>query len=413
VIRHVGLAGEALGQAVATIRGNPLRAVLASLAMATAVGTMALVVSGLAGLVEYARVTGARAFGADTFVVVKIASGGLNRRDLADRLARNPDIRSSDVRFLERYAADRVRYAPVVQRGGDVSAGGRRFENAAISGTTAALYDIRDLGLARGRFISTGEQDRAALVAVIGADVADALFPGTDPLGRRIRIGGRGFEVIGLQARQGSAGGVSLDRYAWIPLSAHERIYGAPETLQVFSRSPTPGQTLAAEDRAHATMRARRHQRPGQPDLFDIITPEAARGFVGELANRVSSAAVPISIMALLAAVVVVTNTTLVSVAQRTREIGVRRAVGASRREVVLETLAESTLIGLGGGLLGLAGAWALSALVTRVSGIDVGLAAGTAVASLAAAVLSGLAAGWYPARRAASIDIITAIRQD
>jgi putative ABC transport system permease protein len=149
------------------------------------------------------------------------------------------------------------------------------------------------------------------------------------------------------------------------------------------------------------------------PDTFDIITPEAARGFVGELATRVSSAAVPISVMALLAAVVVVTNTTLVSVAQRTREIGVRRAVGATRREVVFETLAESSIIGLGGGLLGLAGAWALSAVATRASGVDVGLAASTATASLGAAVLSGLAAGWYPARRAGSIDVITAIRQE
>jgi putative ABC transport system permease protein len=412
-VSRASLAGEAVGQAVATIRGNPLRGVLASLAMATAVATMALVVSGLAGLVEYARQTGARAFGADTFVVVKIASAGLTRRELADRLARNPDVRTSDVRFLERFAGDRVLYAPVVQRGGDVSAGGRRFENAAVSGTTAALYDIRDLGLVRGRFISKDEQDRAALVAVIGADIADALFPGVDPLGRRVRIGGRGFEIIGLQAKQGTAGGVSLDRYAWIPLAAHERIFGAPQSLQVFARSPKADGTLEAEDRAHASMRARRHLRPGLPDTFDIITPEAARGFVGELANRVSSAAIPISIMALLAAVVVVTNTTLVSVAQRTREIGVRRAVGATRREVVLETLAESSLVGLGGGLLGLAGAWGLTTLATRLSGVDVGLAADTAAASLGAAVLSGLAAGWYPARRAASIDVITAIRQD
>jgi hypothetical protein len=172
-----------------------------------------------------------------------------------------------------------------------------------------------------------------------------------------VRIGGRGFEVIGLQRRQGTAGGVSLDRYAWMPLATHERVFGAASTLQVFAASTVPGSTLAAEDRAHATMRARRHQRPGQPDVFDLITPEAARGFVGALSSRVGGAAVPISIMALLAAVVVVTNTTLVSVAQRTRDIGVRRALGATRAAVVLETLAESSIIALAGGALGLAGA--------------------------------------------------------
>jgi len=404
---------EAVTQALATIRSHPLRAALAALAMAAAVGTMALVSSGLDGLARYARDTGARAFGADTFVVTKIAAGGLSRRELADRLARNPDIRRGDVRFLDRFADRRVLYAPVVQRAGDVSAGGRRFENAAVSGTTAELFDIRELGIVRGRFLTRDEEDRAAAVTVIGADIADALFPGTDPLGQRVRIGGRGFEVIGVQARQGTAGGVSLDRYAWIPLTTHERVLGATPSLLVFAKSPNADGTLAAEDRAHATMRARRHQRPGQPDAFDIITPEAARGFVAELSTRVEGAAIPISIMALLAAVVVVTNTTLVSVAQRTREIGVRRAVGATRASVVLETLAESSLVGLGGGALGLAGAWAATALVTGLAGVPVGLAPATGVLSLAAAIVSGVAAGWYPARRAAAIDVIAAIRQD
>jgi putative ABC transport system permease protein len=404
---------DAGAEALATIRGHPLRAALATLAMAAAVGTVALVVSGLDGLARYARDTGARAFGADTFVIAKIASGGLSRRELADRLARNPDIRRSDVRFLERFAEGRVRYAPVVQRAADVSAGGRRFENAAVSGTTAVLADIRELGVIRGRFLSPGDADRAAAVVVIGADLADALFPGRDPIGQQVRIGRRGFEVIGLQQRQGTAGGVSLDRYAWIPLATHERVFGAAQSLQVFAKSPRADGTLEAEDRAHASMRARRHQRPGDADVFDIITPEAARGFVGALSERVSAAAIPISFMALLAAVVVVTNTTLVSVAQRTRDIGVRRALGATRRMVVLETLAESSLIGAAGGLVGLAGAWAVTAFAAGVSGVPLGVTVSTAAWSLAGAVASGLAAGWYPARRAASIDVIAAIRQD
>ena len=406
-------AADAGTEAVGTLRGSPLRAALAPLAMATAVGTVTLVVSGLDGLARYARETGARAFGADTFVVAKIATGGLTRREVADRLARNPDIRPSDVRFLERFAGGRVRYAPVVQRAADVTAGARRFENAAVSGTTATLVDIRELGVERGRFLSRDDETRAAAVVVIGSDLADELFPGLDPLGRRVRIGRRGFEVIGLQRRQGTAGGASLDRYAWMPLATHERIFGATASLQVYAASPEPGATLAAEDRAHATMRARRHQRPGQPDLFDLITPEAARGFVGALSSRVSGAAIPISLMALLAAVVGGTHTTLVSVAQRTRDIGVRRALGATRAAVVLETLAESSIIALAGGAVGLAGAWALVAIAAGVSGVALEVSASTAAASLASAAAGGIVAGWYPAQRAASIDVIAAIRQD
>ena len=109
---------------------------------------------------------------------------------------------------------------------------------------------------------------------MIGADVADALFPGLDPLGRSIRVGGRRFEVVGVQSRLGTAAGASLDRYVWIPLPAFERVFGAPETLQVFARARERGRTAAAEDRTRTTMRARRRLRPGVADTFDILSPD-------------------------------------------------------------------------------------------------------------------------------------------
>ena len=134
------------------------------------------------------------------------------------------------------------------------------------------------------------------------------------------------------------------------PIRAYERIYGIPQTLQVFAKAIDPDKFSAAEDRARTTMRARRQLRPGEKDKFDILSPEAARGFVLQIAERIGAAAGPISVMALLAAVVVVTNTTLVSVSERTREIGIRRAIGATRKRIILEVLTESILIALIGG---------------------------------------------------------------
>ncbi|MBE3072554.1 MAG: ABC transporter permease, partial [Acidobacteria bacterium] len=326
----------------------------------------------------------------------------------------NPAIRRNDVRFLDRNAAGEVIYAPLTQRPADVTAGGRKYENAAIGGTAAALFQIRDLGIARGRFISRNEEERAAQVAVIGADVADALFPGVDPLGRPIRVGGRGFVVVGVQARQGAAGGgTSLDRNVWMPLQAFERVFGVPDSLQVFARAPNPELTDQAEGRAVATMRARRQLRPGVADNFDVLTPESARGFVQRIAESVGAAAAPISVMALLAAIVVVTNTTLVSVTQRTREIGVRRALGALRFHVMFEVLAEATLIAAVGGTIGLIGSSALLAVASGPLGLPLPLRFSTVLWSLGAAGLSGLVAGWYPARRASRIDIINAIRAE
>ena len=148
-----------------------------------------------------------------------------------------------------------------------------------------------------------------------------------------MRIAGRGFRIVGIQAQQGTAGGVSLDRYVWMPIAAFERAFGPAASLQVFAKASDVAQTQAAEDHARISMRARRHLGPGAADTFDLITPEASRSFVTAITERLGAAGPPISLMALIAAIVVVTNTTLVSVTQRMREIGIRRAIGAVARE--------------------------------------------------------------------------------
>lgn len=403
---------QVIVEAAATIARNPLRSSLAALAVAAAVATTAVVQTGLDALARTARETSAKAFGADTFVLARLASGNLSRRELADKLARNPSISRSDVRYIQGIASGVVSYAATAQRNADVVRGSRKFEQSTINGTQAPLLAIRNIEIESGRFFSEQEDASGAPVVVLGQAIVDQLFPGSDPLGDQVRIAGRAFTVVGLQTRQGTAGGVSLDRYVWMPLRAFERAFGTAASLQVFARAPQPSATVAAEDHARISMRARRHLQPGEADTFDIITPEASRTFVANITERIGVAAVPISIMALIAAIVVVTNTSLVSVTQRTHEIGIRRALGATRAAVIGETLAESAIVGLLGGTAGLlAGAGVLS-LASRIAGIALAVSIPTATVSLAAAVLSGLAAGWYPARRAASIDVVEALRQ-
>ena len=404
---------EGFREALATVRSNPLRASLAGLAMAAAVATTAVVQTGLNGLARSAREASARAFGSDSFVLAKFSAGNLSRRALADKIERNPNITRSDVRFLDNVAGDRVLYAATAQRPADVIAGGRKFENATINGTQAALFDIRDVGIARGRPFSVREEIDGAPVVVAGSAVVDALFPGADPLGQPVRIGGRGFRIVGIQAQQGTAGGVSLDRYIWMPIAAYERAFGAAASLQVFAKATDVERTRLAEDHARVSMRARRHLRPGAAETFDIITPEASRSFVTAITERLGAAGPPISLMALIAAIVVVTNTTLVSVTQRMREIGIRRAIGAARANVLVETLAESCLIAFVGGVAGLAAAAGVLSLASGAVGIPLSLEWPTTIGSLAAAGLSGIVAGWYPARRAAALDVINALRQE
>ena len=402
---------QVIVEAASTIARNPLRSSLAALAVAAAVATTAVVQTGLDALARTARETSARAFGADTFVVARLATGNLSRRELADKLARNPNITRGDVRYIQNIADGRVTYAATAQKNADVVRGSRKFEQATMNGTQAALLGIRNIDIQSGRFISEQEDTSGAPVVILGQAIVDQLFPAGDPLGEQVRIAGRAFTVIGLQTRQGTAGGVSLDRYVWMPLRAFERAFGATASLQVFAKAPTSAQSAAAEDHARVSMRARRHLGPGETDTFDIITPEASRSFVANITERIGAAAIPISIMALMAAIVVVTNTSLVSVTQRTHEIGIRRALGASRAAVIGETLAESAMVGLLGGTAGLLAGAGVLALASRIGGLPLAISLPTAALSLTAAVLSGVLAGWYPARRAASIDVVDALR--
>lgn len=410
------LLGEAIREGAGAVTSHPLRALLAGVAIAAAVATIASVVVVLDGVERSARTNAARAFGSDTFVLAKIAAPGqISRQELEQKLQRNPDLRRSDLRFLERYADGRALYGATVNRSVSVVAGSRRYDAASLIGATAELSQIRDLAIERGRFFDRQEETQARQVAVLGALIAEELFPSSDPLGRTVRIAGRGFEVIGLQERQGNVAGSSLDRNVWIPLPAFERALGAPQTLQILARAPDPEPARAtqlAESRARTTLRARHQLQPGEEDDFDILSPEAARGFVQALSERIGVAAAPISAMALLAAVLVVANTILVSVTQRTREIGVRRAVGASRRQILAEVLAESVVISILGGLAGVLLVLALVAASDRLA-FDLRLAPSTVVWSLLAACLSGLAAGWFPARRATRIDVVDALRSE
>lgn len=405
---------ESIRQAAATLRANRLRSSLGALAIAVAVATQVIVVAALDGVAASAEATTARAFGSETFLLGQVASPGrVSRRELQDQLLRNQPIRRSDLRFLQGVADGLVEYAPNVQTVAEVSAGSRTFETAAVSGTTSVLANLRDLAIASGRFLVREDDLSGAAVAVLGADVADELFPTSDPLGQGVRIAGRRFEVVGVQVRQGSSGGTSLDRFVWIPLPAWERAFGAPRSLPIFARA-APGVTAArGEDRARASMRARRQQAPGEADAFDVLTPDAARGFVANLSRRIGVAAGPITLMALLAAIVVVTNTVLVSVTQRTREIGVRRALGATRREILQEVLAESALTAMIGGIVGLVVAWAVVALLAGVLDVPLTVSPLTVLTSLLASALSGIVAGWYPARRATHLVVVDALRAE
>lgn len=402
---------EAFAQAAAAIAANPLRSALGAVAIAAAVATIVGVTTALDGVRRYAEQSTARTFGSNTFLIAQVASPGrVPRRQLQEQLARNPPIRRSDAAFLNRHARDAVVYALNAQARAEVSRDSRTLEGVSVTGTSASLERMRDLNLVDGRFLSEAEDRNGSQVAVIGADVVDALFPSEPAVGRAIRLAGRRFDVIGIQGRLGNP---TLDKYVWIPMRAFERAFGAPRSLQIFATAAGGGPATAAEDHARISLRAARALRPGTADTFDVLAPEAARGFVANLSDRIGAAALPISLMALLAAIVVVSNTVLVSVSQRTREIGVRRAVGARRAQIIREVLAEGILISAAGGVAGIALVGLAIIAVSAAAPVPLTMQPLSLVAALAGAVGSGLVAGVYPAFSATRLDVVGALRSE
>ena len=405
---------ESFVQAFSVVREYRLRSTLGALAMAAAVIALAGISTGLEVLESFAARATARSIGSDVFSVSRVGQRArLGRRELAKKLERNVAITRADARFLDEYGGDLVVYAPFAQRIVDITSVEGKLESAPIIGTTEAITTIQEMALAQGRFFSGDESRRGEAVAVIGDEIFRACFPSGRALGASVRIGGRAFRVIGVQEALGQLGGQSQDRSVWIPLGAFERALGPAASLQMFAKSKEEGETVHAEDRARATLRARRNLYPGQEDNFDVVAPAAARSFVATLSGSLSSASLPIALASLLAAFVVITNTTLVSVSQRTQEIGIRRALGARRANIGAEVLAESLILSVVGAIFGLAFVALLAAIASAILDLPLALAPATLIRSLVMAAMAGLLSGALPALRAARADVLTSLRAD
>jgi putative ABC transport system permease protein len=264
-----------------------------------------------------------------------------------------------------------------------------------------------------GRFFTPQEEHSRAYVAVIGETVRTTLFPGvTSPLGELMRIEGVEFTVIGVQEKLGSAFGRDQDNSAYIPITAFDRLYGPGNGFALFGR-PKPGSGLTLEDALDLTrvsLRTRFHARPGQPDNFDTLTPDAIRGFIDQLLSMVAAVVVPVTCISLLVGGIVIMNIMLVSVTERTREIGIRKAVGARRSDIMLQILIEAVVLAMMGGAVGVA----LGAMVTEILGrafeLSLHITAGYVTLALGVSSIVGIASGWYPASRAAKLDPVVAL---
>ena len=323
---------NATSLALDSIRAHKLRSFLTLLGVIIGVASVIMVGAAIDGLGVYAEQSTAKAFGSESFLVAQIAStGNISRRQYFDKVKRNKPIRTEDARFLESVNGDRVLYSPYRNHTDDIKRENLTCEDTTVIGTSADMADIRDIGVTDGRFFTTQEDHSRTFVAVIGDTVRTTLFPDdSSPLGKIVRIGGIEFTVIGVEEKLGSAFGRDQDKNVYIPVSAFNRMYGPGTGFAVFGR-PRPGLGLTLEDALDLTrvaLRTRFHAHPGEEDNFDTLTPDAIRGFIDQLLGMVAAIVVPVTCISLVVGGIVIMNIMLVSVTERTREIGVRKVAG-------------------------------------------------------------------------------------
>jgi putative ABC transport system permease protein len=408
---------NATSLALDSIRAHKLRSFLTLLGVIIGVASVIMVGAAIDGLGVYAEQSTAKAFGSESFLVAQIAStGNISRRQYFDKVKRNKPIRTEDARFLESVNGDRVLYSPYRNHADDIKRDNVTCEDTTVIGTSADMADIRDIGVTDGRFFTTQEDHSRTFVAVIGDTVRTTLFADdSSPLGKTIRIGGIEFTVVGVEEKLGSAFGRDQDKNVYIPVSAFNRMYGPGTGFAVFGR-PRPGLGLNLEDALDLTrvaLRTRFHAHPGEEDNFDTLTPDAIRGFIDQLLGMVAAIVVPVTCISLVVGGIVIMNIMLVSVTERTREIGVRKSLGARHRDVMMQILIEAVVLAMAGGAMGVGVGALVTTLLSRIFDISMKITPAYVILSITVSSVVGIVSGWYPASRAAKLDPVVALRAD
>jgi len=402
---------ESIRIALHSLWANKLRSVLTLLGVVIGVAAVIAVVTFVNGINGYVANRIFR-LGADVFIVSKASV----IRNIDEWMAaqKRKDISLDDYQAVAESCRHCAAVGATYNGGGKIKYAEQSANDVNIRGWTASMAIIMDYDLVAGRMLNDTDIDRASNVAVIGNDIAENVLTGADPIGKEIRVDGKPYTVIGLGKKEGKTLGQSQDNYVIIPVTTFVHQYGKKRSARIFAKSQGIGETLeSAVDEARAIMRARRHVLPGQPDDFSADTNETFLGIWSNLSGTFFIAMIAIASISLVVGGIVIMNIMLVSVTERTREIGIRKAMGARRADVMRQFLIESATMALMGGLIGILTGTLFAKGVTLLIGMPSQIEIWSILAGVAVSTSVGIFFGVYPAKRAAQLDPIAALRSE
>jgi putative ABC transport system permease protein len=403
---------EAVKIALQSLWANKLRSILTLLGVVIGVASVIAVVTLVNGANTYVT-TKFSSYGADVFTISKMPQIVTSSADY-QRYQKRKNVLYSDFLYVEENCKRCVGIGAQQATTGTIVRGTQSVDDTQIRGYTWQMPSLQNLNIEQGRGFTEADEERAARVALIGTDIQDHLFPGQNPLGQELRVDGTPYTIIGISEKQGSTFGQSQDNWVGVPLTAYQRNYGTQKTVTIYVKAGSAGQVLEdAADEVRVLMRSRRHDMPGVPDSFELDTNNTLVSFFSTVTNSFGAVAGAIALISLVVGGIVIMNIMLVSVTERTREIGIRKALGARPKDILLQFLIESGTMALVGGVFGVIGGIAVAQIITLAVGFPSTVAFWSVLAGLFMATSTGVFFGVYPARKAAQLDPIVALRAD
>jgi putative ABC transport system permease protein len=397
-----------------SIFAHKLRSFLTLIGIIIGVASVVIVGASINGFNTYVLTTVGKLLGVNHFMIARYAhQGRMSREDREKMWKRNKRLYIDDFLWVREHCTSCLEVGAQADSGLNLKHSGRESFGVRIMGVTANMVEIENKVIAEGRFIAPHEVARAANVCVIGAELKEKFFEGRDPTGQTLKIREVPMTVVGVEEKRGTFLGQSLDNHAYIPLSTFGKLFGRRQSLQIHGESRDRETFMATIEEARLALRNRHKLVGNEEDDFGLVNVEAVNNSVDQFTGTIALVVTPITLLSLLVGGIVVMNIMLVSVTERTFEIGLRKAVGAKRRQILMQFLIESSLLSAVGGVMGLMLAAGISWVVRIATPIPMTITLGYILLSLLVSGGIGMIAGIYPAFKASRLDPIVALTKN
>ena len=404
---------ESFRVAMGSLRGSKLRSFLTLLGIILATTTLIAVLSVIRGMDEY-MAKNITDLGVEGFRVRRVVMiGSWEPKKWLEMQKKNPQLSREEFDFLKGNVTLTSDLGMETGKQCSVTVAGDRMQEVELRGVTPNIGAMNNTLTETGRFISDSDEGRHLSVAFIGSELKDRFFPNVDPIGKIVQVDGRPFEVIGVAKQQGSAFGQSRDKFLMIPIETYFKMNSARFGLGYTAKAMDRPHLEQAMDEIRALLRAYRHLGPGKDDTFGIYSSDSFVALWDKMTGAIAATAIAVVSVFMVVGGVVIMNIMLAVVTERTMEIGVRKSLGARKRDIMNQFLVEAAVLSGIGGLAGVFLAWVAAVIVRNTTSVPMSVPPSAIFIGVALSSIVGLFFGIYPAHRAAKLDPIEALRAE